>query len=204
MISAVIFDLGGVVLGSPFGGFARLEGHLGLPEGTIADHILSAGEDGAFFRLERGDLATAEFPAAFAAETRAAGTEIDGALVLDAIGESTRPRRRMLEAVEAIEARGLRVGVITNNWRADDAAWDGLRDRFDVFVESHEVGLRKPDPRIYRLACDRLGVEPSDCVFLDDIGSNLKPARAMGMTTIKVDDPADALAELSEVLGFEV
>ena len=79
-----------------------------------------------------------------------------------------------------------------------------LPNRFDVFVQSWVEGIRKPDPRIYSITCDRLGVDPPECVFLDDIGSNLKPARRMGMTTIKVDDPDRALAELSDVLGFEV
>ncbi len=110
----------------------------------------------------------------------------------------------MLEAVDRIREAGLRVGVITNNWVSKDAGWSSLAGRFDAFVESAVERIRKPDPRIYRIACERLGVVPDECVFLDDIGSNLKPARAMGMTTIKVSDPDEALAELSEVLGFDV
>ena len=73
---------------------------------------------------------------------------------------------------------------------------------FDVVLESSKIGVRKPEPRIYELACEALEVEPADCVFLDDLGINLKPARAMGMTTIKVVEPGDALAELEQVVGF--
>jgi putative hydrolase of the HAD superfamily len=109
----------------------------------------------------------------------------------------------MLAAIERIRARGLRVGALTNDWRRDGAGPESaLRDAFDAFVESSVVGLRKPDPRIYELACRQLGVAPAEAVFLDDIGYNLKAARALGMTTLKVDDPAHALAELERLLGF--
>ena len=73
---------------------------------------------------------------------------------------------------------------------------------FDVVIESSKVGVRKPDPRFYEIALDAVDVAPDDAVFLDDLGVNLKPARALGMTTIKVDDPAVALAELEAVVGF--
>ncbi|HSG78106.1 MAG TPA: HAD family phosphatase [Acidimicrobiia bacterium] len=200
----MIFDLGGVILGSPFSGFRDLEQRLGIPERWLAEHVLTMGEDGAFFRLERGDITAAEFAAEFTDETRDRGHEVDGAEVLRVIAEAAQPRPRMLAAVERLRAAGLRVGVITNNWKADDAGWSGLADRFDAFVESAVERIRKPDPRIYEIACERLGVDPGECVFLDDIGTNLKPARAMGMTTIKVGDPDEALAELSDALGFAV
>jgi epoxide hydrolase-like predicted phosphatase len=108
----------------------------------------------------------------------------------------------MLAAIGHLRARGLRAGALTNNWITEDAGAEGLRPHFDVFVESAVEGLRKPDPRIYVLACKRLGVAPAEAVFLDDIGANLKSARALGMTTIKVVDPDQALGELEAVLGF--
>jgi epoxide hydrolase-like predicted phosphatase len=112
----------------------------------------------------------------------------------------------MLEAIRRIRERGLRVGALTNNWKREEAEDDVLRDhlraRFDVFIESRVVGLHKPDPRIYTLACEALGVSPTRTAFLDDIGRNLKPARALGMATIKVDDPDQALRELSTLVGF--
>ena len=75
---------------------------------------------------------------------------------------------------------------------------------FDHVVESSKVGCRKPEPRFYEIACDLLGVEPSECVFLDDLGVNLKPAKAMGMTTIKVGAAEPAIAELERVLGIDL
>jgi len=113
--------------------------------------------------------------------------------------------RRMLAAVRTIRERGLRVGALTNNWVAEGRRpTDGLRAHFDVFVESAVVGLRKPDPRIYELVCRELRVPPSRAAFLDDLGMNLKPARALGMVTIKVDDPDRALRELSALIGVDL
>src|SRR5256885_16279341 len=114
----------------------------------------------------------------------------------------------MLEAIRRLRAGGFRVGALTNNWRRegpqDDVIPHALKGHFDVFIESRAVGLRKPDPKIYGLACRALGVPPERTAFLDDIGSNLKPARALGMTTIKVDDPRQALVDLGRVLGLEL
>jgi epoxide hydrolase-like predicted phosphatase len=110
----------------------------------------------------------------------------------------------MVTAIERIRAEGLKVGALTNNWRDSEAPKDGmvLDHLFDVVVESAIEGLRKPDPRIYELVCARLDVSPTATVFLDDLGVNLKPARAMGMATIKVADPRAAVAELEALLGF--
>jgi epoxide hydrolase-like predicted phosphatase len=118
------------------------------------------------------------------------------------VGEAALPRPAMLEAIGRIRARGLRAGALTNNWISEDGGAEGLRPYFDVFVESAVEGLRKPDPRIFVLACERLGVTPAEAVFLDDIGANLKSARGLGMTTIKVLEPEQALGELESVLGF--
>jgi putative hydrolase of the HAD superfamily len=120
-------------------------------------------------------------------------------------GGSARPE--MLTAITRIHESGLKTAALTNNWVADDGV--GMQERvpeladvFDLIIESSIVGLRKPDPRIYELVCERLDVEPTAAIFLDDLGVNLKPARAMGMTTIKVDDPHDAIAELEAALGL--
>jgi epoxide hydrolase-like predicted phosphatase len=111
----------------------------------------------------------------------------------------------MLGALRALRARGLAVAALTNNWETESGtagARDDLRGLFDAFIESAVVGLRKPDPRIYALACEALRVAPPEAVFLDDIGRNLKAARALGMATIKVDEPGPALAELERTLGL--
>jgi putative hydrolase of the HAD superfamily len=156
--------------------------------------------------VERGELAVTDFLPAFEADCRAHGVELDGAQVMNYIREAAVPRPAMLEAIRLIRARDLRVAALTNNWVTSEVRPEraALRQLFHVFIESSVVGLRKPDPRIYRLTCRELGVEPAQAAFLDDIGRNLKPARALGMTTIKVEDPAMALRELGAVLGFDL
>jgi acyl-CoA dehydrogenase family protein 10 len=124
--------------------------------------------------------------------------------MMERMAESALPRPAMLEAVQRIRSRGLKTAALTNNWQ-DERSEEGARalsPHFDAFVESSVVGLRKPDPRIYQRACDEIGVRPTEAVFLDDIGRNLKTARELGMATIKVDDPDQALAELERLLGF--
>src|SRR5439155_16400420 len=117
------------------------------------------------------------------------------------VAAATVPRPAMLEAIRRIRAAGLAAAALTNNWITEDAGAGALRPHFDVFVESATLGLRKPDPRIFVRACEELRVAPAEAVFLDDIGANLKAARALGMTTIKVVEPAVALAELAELLA---
>ena len=115
-------------------------------------------------------------------------------------------RPRMLEAVRRIRSHGLRTAALTNNWLMDekDDEREALKSHFDAFIESSRTGLRKPDPRIYELTCEAIGVLPGEAAFLDDIGANLKPAARLGMLTIKVTDPNEALRELGEALGIEL
>lgn len=201
-LTAVIFDIGGVVVDSPLHVIADYERRRGIPSNAINRVVIETGPAGAWSRLERGELRLPEFHTAFEADCRAAGVEIDAAALMGAIGAASRPRPIMLAAIARLRAHGLRVAALTNNWIAEDAGLDGLRGHFDVVVESAVVGLRKPDPRIYHLACERVGVAPGDAVFLDDIGRNLKAARALGMTTIKVVDADTALRELGAVVGL--
>ena len=205
-IAAVVFDLGGVVMDSPLRAIARYEQDHGLAPNAINHAIVAAGEDSAWSRLERGELAVADFFPAFEIDCRRHGVEVSGARVMAYIAEAAVPRPCMIEAVRRIRARDLRVGALTNNWMTTEVrpGRETLRELFHVFIESSRVGLRKPDPRIYQLTCRELGVEPAQTAFLDDIGRNLKSARALGMTTIKVDDPDLALRELSAVLGFDL
>ncbi len=158
--------------------------------------------------LERSELAFDDFCVAFAEECAAAGGNVDAADLMREIGRGFEPRPEMTAAIRSIKQQGLKVGALTNNWAPAQPQADhsphtlGQLGEFDVVVESAVEGLRKPDPRIYELVCERLGIAPDEAVFLDDLGVNLKPARALGMTTIKVADPATALAELTAVLGF--
>jgi len=199
---AVIFDLGGVVTGSPLHAIAAYERELGLARDAINHVVAGSGHGGAWGRLERGELDMAEFFAAFEADCSAAGLSIDARLLMQRIAEIAQPRPEMLRAIGTLRDAGLAVGALTNNWKTDDGAGTrALKDVFDVVVESAIVGLRKPDPRIYELVCTELRVKPPEAIFLDDIGRNLKTARALGMTTIKVVDPDSALAELERLTG---
>ncbi|MBM4334598.1 MAG: HAD family phosphatase [Deltaproteobacteria bacterium] len=203
---AVIFDLGGVVLDSPLHAIARYEREAQIPAGFVNRVVVSTGPQGAWSRLERGELRVEEWVPEFERDCAEAGQAISAARMMEAIRGASEPRPRMIAAIRAIRVRGLRVGALTNNWVAEEPAasrlGQELRGLFDAFVESAVVGLRKPDPRIYRYACDALGVAPEASIFLDDIGANLKAARALGMHTIKVDSAEQAIAELEAVLGF--
>ena len=201
---AVVFDLGGVVFPSPLDVFRVYEREHGLPHRFISEVVLADPEHGAWGRLERGELSVEEFCDAFDAECAAQGEEVDSRDLMQAVGAGFEARPAMVAAIVAIRGRGLKTAALTNNW-ADDAGRreaSPTQDWFDVVVESAVEGLRKPDPRIYRLVCTRLEIAPSTAVFLDDLGANLKPARELGMTTIKVAEPDAALAELESVLGF--
>jgi putative hydrolase of the HAD superfamily len=197
---AVLFDLGGVVLGSPFAGIVAYEHKHGLGRGFVTGHIKQSGEQGAFSRLERGELDVAGFAAAFAEECTARGVTLDGHELIATISAGAAPRPRYLRAIASIRAHGLLAAALTNNWHGDGV--DALAPAFDLFLESSKLGMRKPDPRIYRLACERLGVSASEVAYLDDIGGNLKPARELGMTTLLVSDADAALDELGGLLGL--
>jgi epoxide hydrolase-like predicted phosphatase len=204
--AAVIFDLGGVVLGSPLQAFRAYEKELGLEPGALGRAVNAAGEGGAWSRLERGELPIDQFFAAFDAEMAAAGASISATLLMERVALASEIRPRMVQAIRRLRALGVRTAALTNNWLNADQQqkMHALRDEFDVFVESARVGMRKPDPRIYQLTCEQLGVTPEQAVFLDDIGQNLKAARALGMATIKVEDPDVALAELERLLGLSL
>ncbi len=209
---AVIFDLGGVVFPSPMAVFRDYERRHGLSHRFLSEVVVAGGDDGAWSRFERGELTTESFVLAFEAECSDAGGAVSVADLLAAIRTGAGPNPAMVAAIHAIRTRGLRTAALTNNW--PDAGGDahahgvaaarqaGLAELFDVVVESAVEGIRKPDPRIYALVCDRVGATPTEAVFLDDLGVNLKPARAMGMTTIKVVEPEAAVTELEQVLGF--
>jgi putative hydrolase of the HAD superfamily len=201
LIRAALFDLGGVILSSPFDSFARYEREHGLDDGFIrglnaADHLTNA-----WARLERNEVTLDEFAVLFEAEARAAGGSLDGHAVIALLAGEIRPA--MVEAVRRCHER-LHTGLLTNNFVALDGVGPiaGLLEHFDVVLESSRLGLRKPEPAFYELACERLDVKPEEAVFLDDLGVNLKPAKAMGMATIKVSDPAAAINELEMVVGF--
>src|SRR2546422_1032868 len=199
---AVLFDLGGVVVGSPLEAIARYEAERGIPAGFVNRVVVAAGDASAWARLERGELTLEAFYPAFEQDCAAAGSRIDARAMMARVAEVTVPRPAMLEAIRRIRARGLLAAAVTNNWITEGEGASALRPHFDAFVESAVAGVRKPDPGIYELACAELRIAPPEAVMLDDIGANLKTARALGIATIRVGDPDAALGELEELLGF--
>jgi len=223
MIKAVIWDFGGVLTSSPFEAFRRFEFDRGIPADFIRGVNAKNPDSNAWARFERAEIALEEFDALFEAESSSAGHAIKGSHVVALLGGELRPK--MVRALELC-ASHYRVGCITNNvpagrgsgtrlgeagasLRRSQVAFDAqhaaaikrVMALFHHVVESKRVGIRKPDPKIYLMACAALGVSPVDAVYLDDLGVNLKPARELGMTTIKVSDPDAALAELEQILG---
>jgi putative hydrolase of the HAD superfamily len=205
VIEAVIWDFGGVLTTSPFEAFARYEREHGLPRDFLRTVNATNPLDNAWAQIERGAISHAEFDARFAAESRALGHEVRGADVLPLLTGDPRPE--MVEALRRVGAR-LRTGCITNTIPATTGGGERAIYRpevmalFDHVIESAKTGLRKPNPRVYAMMAEALGVAPERCAYLDDLGVNLKPARALGMRTIKVTDPALALAELEDLVGF--
>jgi putative hydrolase of the HAD superfamily len=204
MVQAVIFDFGGVITSSPFEAFARYEATRGLPAGFIRTVNATNPDSNAWARLERSEIDAAAFNEAFRAEALALGHDVLGREVLPLLAGDVRPG--MVAALRACKAQ-FRVGCITNNVASDrDIGWgDSVADilaLFDHVIESSKAGVRKPDPAIYLMMCDALGVSPSDCVYLDDLGINCKPAAQLGMHAIKVVDEAQALAALAAATGL--
>ena len=227
MIEAVLWDFGGVILSSPFEAFNRYESEQGLPTDFLRRVNATNPDSNAWARLERNEIGPAEFDIAFAADSAALGHEVRGADVLALLSGDVRPE--MVLALDAVKAAGYRTACLTNNVVGgviEDGVLEGgpasaaagasvspsaaqrsseiaaIMARFDVVVESSKVGIRKPETRFYEIACELLGVEPASCVFLDDLGINLKPAAAMGMTTIKVLSAEQAITDLEQALGI--
>ncbi|KAL7754431.1 hypothetical protein RI367_000412 [Sorochytrium milnesiophthora] len=232
-ISALVFDLGGVCVRSPLSAINQYEQELGLPKNFLNIAIASAGPDGSFQRLERGELVADEFVPLFHRELNDRRTciarynswphhrrpapphldeasfvySVDGRVLFDRIvdaGSQVVPE--MLQCIRRIKDQGhYKLGCITNDFKLSQTNTssqhlDELLRLFDVVVSSSRVGLRKPDQRIYDLACQRLGVAPTECVFLDDIKANILGARKVGMQTIHVRHIPDAIQQLEHLL----
>lgn len=202
MIRAVLWDFGGVILSSPFEAFNRYEAANGLPTDFIRSVNATNPDANAWALLERNDVGPDEFDALFADESEALGHRIAGADVLGLLSGEVRPE--MVMALDRVIRAGYRTACLTNNVVGGEQRMEvgDVMVMFDHVVESSKVGCRKPEPRFYEIACELVGVEPSECVFLDDLGINLKPAKAMGMTTIKVGAAEPAITELEQVLGI--
>ncbi|XP_064612305.1 acyl-CoA dehydrogenase family member 10-like [Liolophura sinensis] len=206
-IKAVIFDMGGVVVPSPGPLFKVYEEQHGLPRGTILDVIREGGADGSWSKLECGEYNLHQFGEKFSKEcSNKVGRQVNMSVLLPDGPDAARffkPYQEMVQAIEKIRSHGYKTALLTNNWKMQDETNIPVdRDLFDVIVESCLVGMRKPDPRIYELCLERLKVTPEQALFLDDLGVNLKPARNLGLHTIKVSSPDQAVAEMGEFLGI--
>ncbi|MCZ8326265.1 MAG: HAD-IA family hydrolase [Sphingomonadaceae bacterium] len=208
---AVIFDFGGVITASPFEAFNRLEEERGLPRDFVRRVNATNPDSNAWALFERAEIDAATFDRLFAAEAAAIGHELDGASVLAVLSGSIRPA--MVTALDRLKGEGYRLACITNNVPAGHGAgmarsgdkrdaYEQVFARFEHVIESSKAGVRKPDPRIYLMMCEHLGLEPGSCVYLDDLGINCKPAAQLGMAAIKVTSGEQALAELGELLGM--
>lgn len=207
-LRAVLWDFGGVFSSSPFVAFARYEREHGLPKDFLRTINASNPDRNAWARLERSEISLSQFDLAFAEETAAMGHRVPGSDIARMLFGDIRPE--MVEALKVCKTV-FKTGCITNNVgdlgpgsvsaeRAEQ--WRSVSALFDVVIESSQVGMRKPEPDIYLLACSKLQIRPDEAVYLDDLGINLKPAKALGMATIKVTEPAAALAELSAITGL--
>lgn len=198
----MLWDFGGVILSSPFEAFNRYEEDHALPADFIRSVNATDPDTNAWARLERTEIGPAEFDTAFADESERLGHRVPGADVLALLSGAVRPE--MVVALDRVIEAGYRTACITNNVAGGGARpeVDTIMARFDHVIESSKVGIRKPEPRIYELACEAVGVAPTECVYLDDLGINLKPAAAMGMATIKVLSGEQAIADLERVLGI--
>jgi putative hydrolase of the HAD superfamily len=210
MLKAVLWDFGGVLTSSPFEAFGRYEVEHNLPKDFIRSINATNPDTNAWAQFESSTISATEFDVAFARESSAKGHEIRGKDVLALLSGDIRPR--MVAALKQIKQH-YRVGCITNNVKSGQGAGMARSEEkatavaavmalFDTIIESSVVGVRKPDLKIYQMACEAMQIEPHEALFLDDLGINLKPAKALGMTTIKVLNEAQALADLEQILGL--
>ena len=209
-VEAVIWDFGGVLTTSPFEAFNRYEAQAALPHDFIRKVNATNPDHNAWALFERAEIDAAAFDQKFLEESMRLGHAVRGAEVLPLLSGDVRPR--MVAALKACKAR-FKVGCITNNVQTGHgagmsgtsdkaAAVEGIMETFDAIIESSKAGLRKPDPRIYQMMCETLGVDPKRCVYLDDLGINCKPAAALGMKAIKVTGEEQALGDLAAATGL--
>ena len=211
MIKAVFWDFGGVITSSPFESFNRYENDNDLPENFLRTVNSTNPNNNAWAKLERSEVDLKKFDELFLEESQNLGHAVPGKEVIALLKGEVRPQ--MINALKIIKNNMIQA-CLTNNIQAMDEEFAGnvsasgkhdeVMKLFDFVIESSKENVRKPDPNFYLLACKRAGIEPNEAIFLDDLGINLKPAKVLGMTTIKVIDPDKALSELQSYLDYEI
>ena len=211
MIKAVFWDFGGVITSSPFESFNKYETENNLPKDFLRLINSTNSDSNAWAKLERSEVDLDEFNDLFLDESRKLGHPIPGKEVIALLKGEVRPQ--MISALKSIKDR-LVLACLTNNIQAMDKEFEGnvsasgkhdeVMQLFDFVIESSKVNVRKPDPDFYLLACKKAKISPDEAIFLDDLGINLKPAKGLGMKTIKVIDPDVALDELQSLLDFKL
>ena len=213
MIKAVFWDFGGVITSSPFEAFNKYEKHNNLPSDFLRKVNSTNPDDNAWAKLERSEVNLDEFDLLFEKESKTLGYAIKGKEVIALLQGQVRPE--MLNALQRIKGNLIQACLTNNIQSLKEEAFDegnvsvaGKHDEimrlFDFVIESSKVNLRKPDPAFYKMACEKAKIEPSEAVFLDDLGINLKPARILGMETIKVINSKDALNELQKLVSIKI
>ena len=213
MIRAVFWDFGGVITSSPFDSFNIYEKEHKIPKDFIRTINSTNPHVNAWAKLERDEIDQEEFDSLFAAESKKMGYAIPGKEVLALLKGQIRPE--MVNALRTIKDKLIQ-GCLTNNIQpmedqqleknnsAISGAHQEIMKLFDFVFESSKENVRKPDLNFYKLACQRGNVKPNEVIFLDDLGINLKPAKALGMKTIKVVKADKALQELQDLLDFPI
>ena len=210
-LQAILWDFGGVFTTSPFENFNKLEEELGAPADFIRQVNSTNPDKNAWAQFESNSVSLDDFDELFADESEGLGFRIDGKAVINVLSGDLRPR--MVEVLKICKQH-YKVACITNNVKAgkgpgmnqntEKANQVGqVMDLFDAIIESSVVGIRKPNPAIYQMACKTLEVNAQDCAFLDDLGINLKPAKELGMATIKVLTEDQAISDLSKLTGLD-
>ena len=200
-IRGLLLDFGGVLTTNFFEPFEKFCGRNGLPPSTIHDLMTADPAGRALWHdVERGTIPQPEFEAKLAAMLGLQPQGLIAGLLAD-----LRPEPEMLAAVARARRAGVRVAVVSNSWGSDPydpyAAWH-LPAIADAVLISHELGLRKPEPTIYRLACERVGLEPAACVFVDDVAANLPAASELGMRTVHHVTVETTIRQLERLLGL--
>ena len=210
-LQAILWDFGGVFTTSPFENFNKLEAGLGAPRDFIRQVNSTNPDKNAWAQFESNSVSLDDFDVLFADESEGLGFRIEGKAVINVLSGDLRPR--MVEVLKVCKQH-YKVACITNNVKAgkgpgmnqntEKANQVGqVMDLFDAIIESSVVGIRKPNPAIYQMACKTLEVNAQDCAFLDDLGINLKPAKELGMATIKVLTEDQAISDLSKLTGLD-